>query len=405
MSICLPQAAASPSVGGVPLAEIAERFGTPAYVIDEERVRATCREYGKALGPAEVAYAASAFWCRAMARWVAEEGLSLGVRSEGQLVVAGAAGFPAERILMHAHGRTPAELSSATGYGVSQFVVGSPGEIAQLAEAAGRRLRILLRVNPWLDAPAAPGLSSAREDQGLGFSMVSAEAAAAAETIRALPSVDLAGLYCHLGPNVSSIGLYEAAARRLVAFLAKLGGLSELNLGGGHAVAGRPGDEGLGIAEFAERVGGVVRRSSAAYGIPEPRLTIEPGRAIVGPAGLTLHRVLTVRRGPRTFVVVDGGLGDAAPDGWPVTRVGPPSGASLVPVTVVGGALIPDALLPGDIGPGDLLAVHGTGAYSRALTANDNQQPRPPVIAVRDGHAWPVIRRETDEDVLRRDVG
>jgi diaminopimelate decarboxylase len=181
MSICPPSGGPVPSAGGIPLAEIAERFGTPAYVIDEERVRARCREYGEALGRAEVAYAASAFWCRAMARWVAEEGLSLSVRSEGQLVVAGSAGFPATRILMHAHGRAPAELASATGYGVSRFVVGSPGEAAQLAAVAGeRRPRILLRVNPWVDAPAAPGPSSAREDQWLGLSMVSAEAAAAA---------------------------------------------------------------------------------------------------------------------------------------------------------------------------------------------------------------------------------
>jgi diaminopimelate decarboxylase len=149
----------------------------------------------------------------------------------------------------------------------------------------------------------------------------------------------------------------------------------------------------------------VISRASAAFGIPVPRLTVEPGRAIVAPAGLTLYRVLTVSRGSRTLVVVDGGLGGVSPGGCPVARVGPSSAATAEPVTVVGGALIPDALLPGDIGPGDLLAVPGTGACQHALAPNDNLQPRPPVIAVRDGRAWPVIRRETDEDVLRRDVG
>jgi diaminopimelate decarboxylase len=401
------------SVGGVRLAAIAERFGTPAYVVDEEHIRVRCREFGKAEGLHEVAYAAEAFWCRAMARWIAEEGLSLGVCSEGQLIVAGAVGFPAGRILMHGNGRTLGELSSAMDYGITRFVVDSTSEIAQLAAVAERPQQVLLRVTPGIGAYAGEG-AAAGEDQQFGFS--TASAAAAAARVRALPSLELAGVYCHLGSQVTSIEDYEGAARRVVAFIAKLGGLPELRLSGGPAVLCQPGEQGLDVAEFARRVSGVIRRACSAYAIPVPRLIVEPGRAIVGQAGLTLYRVLAVKRGPRTLVVVDGGMSDSertAPPGGRrhIERVGTPATSPAEPMTVVGrqgeagDVLVLDAMLPGDIRPGDLLAMPCTGAYHHAMASNYNQLARPPVIAVRDGRAWPVIRRETDEDVLRCDVG
>ena len=404
------------SVGGVGLAAIAAKYGTPAYVIDEEHIRARSREYRKAEGLDEVAYAAKAFWCRTMARWIAEEGLSLSICSEGQLIVAGAVGFPAARILMHADGRTLGELSSAIDYGISRFVIDSTSEIAQLAALADRPQQILLRVNPGNDAHLDTAAAATDEDEQFGFSTVSAEAAAAAQRIRALSSLELTGLYCHLGSLVTSIGQYEAVARRMVAFMAKLGGLPELNLGGGQALACQPGDQEPDVGEFARRISGVVRRACSAYGIPVPRLTVEPGRAIVGQAGLTLYRVLAVKRGARTIVVVDGGMSDSerpAPPGGRlhIERVGARTTAPAEPMTVVGrhcqtgDVLAPGALLPGDIRPGDLLAVPCTGAYHHAMASNYNLLTRPPVIAVRDCRAWPVIRRETDEDVLRRDVG
>jgi diaminopimelate decarboxylase len=404
------------SVGGVSLAAIAEKNGTPAYVVDEEHVRARCREYLKAEGLDEVAYAAEAFWCRAMARWIAEEGLSLGAGSEGQLVVAGAVGFPAGRILMHGNGRTLGELSSAIDHGISRFVIDSTNEIAQLAALGDRPRQVLLRVTPGIDAHLGNGTAPGDEDEQFGFSTVSAAAAAAAQRIRALPSLELAGLYCDLGSQGTSIGHYETAARRLVAFMAKLGGLPELNLGSGQTAPCQSEDQGLDVTEFGRRISGVVRRACSAYSIPVPRLTVEPGRAIVGQAGLTLYRVLTVKRGPRMLVVVDGGMNDSerpAPHGdrRHIERVGSPTSAPAEPATVVGrhcragDVLVPDALLPGDIRPGDLLAVPCTGAYHHARASNYNQVARPPVIAVRDGRARPVIRRETDEDVLRRDVG
>jgi diaminopimelate decarboxylase len=407
------------SVGGVRLAEIAEHFGTPAYVLDEEHVRVRCREYAKVMAPHEVAYASKAFWCRAMARWIAEEDLSLDVCSEGELVVASAAGFPAGRILLHGNGKTPQELSAALDYGVGRIVIDSASEARQLAELArlaGRRQQVLVRVTPGVDAHVHRAVTTGTEDQKFGLSIASGEADEVARSILREPFLELAGAHCHIGSQISDLGVFETAARRMVAFVAGLGGLPELNLGGGHAVPYRPGDQGLDVVAFAERIIGAVERECAAHAMAMPRLTVEPGRAIVASAGVTLYRVLAVKRGARTFVVVDGGMSDNPRPAlygsrYHVERVGASGAAHPEPMIVVGrhceagDVLIPDARLPADIGPGDLLAVPVTGAYHHAMASNYNHFARPPVIAVRDGRARPVIRRETEEDMLRRDVG
>jgi diaminopimelate decarboxylase len=409
------------SVGGVRLTEIAERFGTPAYVVDEEHIRARCREYAKAMAPHEVAYAAKAFWCRAMARWIAEEGLSLDVCSEGELAVARAAGFPGHRILLHGNGKTAHELSAALDYGVGRIVADSLGEVRQLAaltDAApsGGRQKVLVRVTPGVDAHVHPAVTTGTEDQKFGLSIASGAAMDEVRRILRQPSLELAGVHCHIGSQITSPDGFEVAARRLVAFMAELGGLPELNLGGGHAVPYRPGEDGLDVATFAERITRVVEQECAAHGIPVPRLTIEPGRAIAGGAGVTLYRVLTVKHGARTFVVVDGGMSDNPRPAlygsrYHIERVGTPQAPGTEPMTVVGrhceagDVLVSDARLPADIRPGDLLAVPCTGAYHHAMASNYNLLARPPVIAVREGQAWPLIRRETEEDMLRRDVG
>jgi len=407
------------SVGGVRLAEIAEHFGTPAYVLDEEHVRARCREYSKVMAPHEVAYASKAFWCRAMARWVAEEDLSLDVCSDGELVVASAAKFPADRILLHGNGKTQQELSVALDYGVGRIVVDSAGEagqLAALAALAGRRQKVLVRVTPGVDAHVHPAVTTGTEDQKFGLSIASGEAAHVARRILREPSLELAGAHCHIGSQISSLDGFETAARRMVAFMAGLGGLPELNLGGGHAVPYRPGDPGLDIAAFAERIAGAVGQECAAHGIAVPRLTVEPGRAIVASAGVTLYRVLTVKHGARTFVVVDGGMSDNPRPAlygsrYHIERAGAPAAGGTEPMTVVGrhceagDVLVSGAHLPTGIRPGDLLAMPCTGAYHHAMASNYNHLTRPPVIAVRAGQAWPLIRRETQADMLRRDVG
>jgi diaminopimelate decarboxylase len=259
-------------------------------------------------------------------------------------------------------------------------------------------------------------VTTGTEDQKFGLSIASGEADEVARRILREPSLELAGAHCHIGSQISGLDAFETAARRMVAFVAGLGGLPELNLGGGHAVPYRPGEQGLDIAAFAERITGAVEQECAAHAMAVPRLTVEPGRAIVGPAGVTLYRVLAVKRGARTFVVVDGGMSDNPRPAlygsrYHAERVGAPAAGRTESMIVVGrhceagDVLVPDAHLPGDIRPGDLLAVPVTGAYHHAMASNYNHFARPPVIAVREGRARPLIRRETDEDMLRRDVG
>jgi diaminopimelate decarboxylase len=414
-----PLTAEPPSlVGGVPLTEIAERFGTPAYVLDEEHVRHRCREYAKAMHPHEVAYAGKAFLCRTMVRWVHEEGLSLDVCSGGELALARSVGFPAERILLHGNGKTPAELAAALDYGVGRIVVDSAAEVARLAALAGdrhHRQQVLVRVTPAVDAHVHQAVTTGVEDQKFGVSLASGAAMDAVRRVLSQPSLELAGLHCHIGSQIGVPDGYETAARRLVAFMAELGGLPELNLGGGHAVAYRPGERGLDVQTFAARVPHAVAQACAAHGIPVPRLTVEPGRAIVGAAGVTLYRVLGVKHGTRTYVVVDGGMSDNPRPAlygsrYAVARAGGQEGMPDQPMTVVGrhceagDVVAADVPLPGDVRPGDLLVVPCTGAYHHSMASNYNLITRPPVIAVRAGRAWPLVRRETEEDLIRRDV-
>ena len=289
MSIWPLTAQPAVSIGSVSLAEIAERYGTPAYVLDEEHVRFRCREYREAMAPHEVAYAGHAFWCRAMARWVAEEGLSLDACSEGELLVAAVAGFPAERILLRGTGKTPRELAAALDYGVGRIVIDSPGEVAQIAALAHQRQRVLVRVIPEFDSPVHQAHTTGTEDQVFGLSIASGAATDVAHRILGQPSLELAGADCHLGSQITSLDGFEAAARRLVAFAASLGGLPELSLGGTHAALSRPGAPGRAITAFAGRITSAIEQECAARGIPVPRLTIEPGGAIVGSAGVTLY--------------------------------------------------------------------------------------------------------------------
>jgi diaminopimelate decarboxylase len=403
------------SVGGVPLTEIAERFGTPAYVLDEEHVRHRCREYRKALHPHHVAYAGKAFLCRAMARWVAEEGLWLDVCSGGELAIARAVGFPPERILLHGNGKTPEDLVAALDYGVGRIVVDSAGEVARLAALAGDRHRpqkVLLRVIPGVDAHVHRAMATGVEDQKFGVSLASGAAADVVRRLRAQPALDLVGLHCHLGSQIDSADPYVTAARRVAGFMAELGGLPELDLGGGHAVAYRPDEHGLDVQTFTDRI--VAAVTDACSGIPVPTMIVEPGRAIVAAAGVTLYRVLAVKHGVRTFVVVDGGMSDNPRPAlygsrYSVARVGP--GGPSRHMTVVGrhceagDVIAADVPLPSDLRPGDLLAVPCTGAYHHAMASNYNQVPRPPVVAVHGGRARPLVRRETFEDLIRRDVG
>ncbi|MFY4718877.1 diaminopimelate decarboxylase [Streptomyces sp. LaBMicrA B280] len=412
------------AVGGVPLAEAADRFGTPVYVLDEAEVRDRCRTYRHAFPDAEVLYAAKAFLCRAMARWMDEEGLGLDVCSAGELELAVTTGFPPERIVLHGNAKTPRDLEAALRLGVGRVVIDSPSEIARLAAAVGPdgKQKVMVRVVPGISAGGHDKIRTGTEDQKFGLSIRDGYALHALTRILDQPNLELTGLHCHLGSQITGVKPYLTAVRRMVGLMARLHGqygvvLPELDLGGGHGIAYRPGEEALDLTSLARKVRAELADACASAGLPVPRLIIEPGRAIAGPAGIALYRVLSVKHtGEHVFVAVDGGMSDNPRPALYGVRyaprlIGRHSAAEPVRTTVVGrhceagDVLAADAELPGDIRPGDLLAVPVAGAYHLSMASGYNLVGRPPVVAVRDGRARLLVRRESLEDIRRRDVG
>ncbi|MGW1728556.1 diaminopimelate decarboxylase [Streptomyces sp. NPDC002306] len=417
-------AAADVEVGGVSLTEAAERFGTPVYVLDEQEVRERCRTYRTAFPGADVVYAAKAFLCRAMVHWVQEEGLGLDVCSGGELALAVTTGFPPEKIVMHGNAKSQEDLSAALRLGVGRIVVDSSSEIAQLAAIApaGTRQKVMVRVVPGIAAGGHAKVRTGTDDQKFGLSLTDGSAQRAVAQILDQPRLELVGLHCHIGSQISSVQPYVEALRRVVEMMAWVRDehgvtLPQLDIGGGHGIAYRPGEESLNIGVLAGRVRAELEESCSRAGLPVPRLTLEPGRAIVGPAGVVVYRVLTVKRtGEHTFVAVDGGMSDNPRPALYGVRYAPRliGRSSDVPprlVTVVGrhceagDVLADDVALPGDVGPGDLLAVPAAGAYHLSMASGYNMVGRPPVVAVSDGDARVLVRRESLDDINRRDIG
>ncbi|MBT2418337.1 diaminopimelate decarboxylase [Streptomyces sp. ISL-22] len=424
-----PASAAEPragelTVGGVPLAEVADRFGTPVYVLDEDEVRERCRTYRQLFPDAEVLYAAKAFLCRAMVHWVAEEGLGLDVCSAGELELAVTTGFPPERIVLHGNAKSPRDLDTALRLGVGRIVIDSPSEIARLAAAVGPggHQKVMVRVVPGISAGGHEKIRTGTDDQKFGLSVTDGHAQHAMARILAQPQLELTGLHCHLGSQITGVRPYLAAVRRMTGLMARLHAqhglvLPELDLGGGHGIAYRPGEPALDLTLLARKVRGELVEACAAAGLTVPRLVIEPGRAIAGPAGIAIYRVLAVKRsGPHTYVAVDGGMSDNPRPALYGVRyaprlVGRPGTAVPAPVTVVGrhceagDVVAADVELPADVRPGDLLAVPAAGAYHLSMASGYNLVGRPPVVAVADSHARLLVRRESLDDIRSRDVG
>ncbi|WP_369215822.1 diaminopimelate decarboxylase, partial [Streptomyces flavofungini] len=394
------------------------------YLLDEGDVRARCRAYREAFGDADVLYAAKAFLCRAMTHWVREEGLGLDVCSAGELELAVTAGFPADRIVLHGNAKSPDDLRAALRLGVGRIVIDSASEIARLAAAVppGSRQKVLVRVVPGIAAGGHAKIRTGTDDQKFGLSIADGSARHAVARILGQPTLELVGLHCHLGSQITTDKPYLCAVRRLVGLMARIRDqhgvpLPELDLGGGYGIAYRPGEQALDVAALARKVRAELAEGCAAAGLPVPRLAVEPGRAIAGPAGVALYRVLAVKRtGTLTFVAVDGGMSDNPRPALYGVRyaprlVGRRSTAGEARVTVVGrhceagDVLAADTPLPADVRPGDLLAVPVAGAYHLSMASGYNLVGRPPVVAVADGHARLLVRRESLDDFRGRDVG
>jgi diaminopimelate decarboxylase len=418
------------SVGGVALADLARTHGTPAYVLDEADFRARAGAFRDAFAGYDVYYAGKAFLSTAVARWVAEEGLHLDVCTGGELSVAERAGFDMARVEFHGNNKALGELERAVELGVGRIVVDSFHEIerlARVAERLGRTQRVMVRVTAGVEAHTHEYIATAHEDQKFGFSITNGAAYDAVQRVLAAPSLELRGLHSHIGSQIFASSGFEVAARRVLALHARIADelgavLPEMDLGGGFGIAYTTQDDPASPAKLAFEMSAIVEHECRALGIEAPRLSIEPGRAIVGPSMCTLYEVGTVKQvaldggAQRTYVSVDGGMSDnirtALYDAdYSCTLAGRRSDAAPVLARVVGkhceagDIVVKDEFLPGDVAPGDLLAVPGTGAYCRSMASNYNHALRPPVVAVRDGESRVVVRRETLDDLLATDVG
>ncbi|MFD6885585.1 diaminopimelate decarboxylase [Streptomyces sp. NPDC059957] len=412
------------AVGGVPLGEIADRFDTPVHVLDEGEVRGRCRTYRAAFPDADVLYAAKAFLSRAVVRWVREEGLGLDVCSAGELELAVTAGFPPERIVLHGNAKSPHDLEAALRLGVGRIVIDSPSEIARIAAAVGPsgRQKVMLRVVPGVSAGGHDKIRTGTDDQKFGLSLTDGGAQHAVTRTLGRPQLELTGLHCHIGSQITEVKPYLVALRRMIGLMARIRDthgpvLPELNMGGGHGIAYRPGEPALELTALARRMRTELVDGCAAAGLPVPRLAVEPGRAVVGPAGVALYRVLAVKHtGGKVFVAVDGGMSDNPRPALYGVRyaprlVGRHSTAEPRTATVVGrhceagDILASGVTLPGDVHPGDLLAVPVAGAYQLSMASGYNLVGRPAVVAVHEGTARLLVRHETLEDYRSRDIG
>lgn len=417
-------AAGSLSVGGVDLVGLAEEFGTPLYVYDEDDLRARCREYRAGFGDG-VAYASKAFLCTAMAKLVAEEGLDLDVATGGELHVALRAGFPPARIVFHGNNKSAVELRAAVEAGVGRIVVDSFDEILRLERLAGDGLpasRVLVRVTPGVEAHTHEFIETGTVDSKFGFGLQNGDAPEAVR--RVLESgLAFAGLHCHIGSQVFRLDSFATAVDRMVGLVREVESwpgatVDELNMGGGLGVRYVSTDEGASIAQYAAVLQELVEKAFAAHAVrSRPKLTVEPGRSIAAPAGLTLYTVGTIKEIPdvRTYVAVDGGMSDNL---RPVTYgaryeafLPGRAGADRPRVATVAGkhceqgdVLVRDAHLPADVTVGDILATPVTGAYAQSMASNYNKILRPAVVFVSNGSARLVVRRENPEDLVRLDV-
>lgn len=415
-------------IGGCDTVDLAGKFGTPLYVMDETLIRKRCREFVEAFRasglPFQVAYASKAFCVMAMCRIVEEEGMSLDVVSDGELYTALKAGFPPQRIHFHGNNKTPQELEMAIDAGIGCFVVDNFVELHMLNAIAGEKrhkANILLRITPGVDAHTHEYISTGQTDSKFGFDLQNGSAKEAVREAIALPNIELLGVHSHIGSQIFEVGGFKLAVEKMTRFAVQMRDefgviFSVLNLGGGFGIRYVDGDTPLPVAEYVQAITETVRDEFGKHGYPLPEIWTEPGRSIVGDAGTTLYTVGTYKDipGVRKYVAVDGGMTDnprpalyqAEYEAMLANR-GNEENEEVVSIAgkccESGDMLIWDVSLP-QVRTGDLLAVACTGAYNYAMASNYNRLRRPAVVFVKDGQADVVVERETYDDLVQNDV-
>jgi len=423
------------SIAGITAKTLAKEFGTPTFFIDEADFRERARAWDKALKDAfgshagTVYYASKAFICTEVARWIKEIGIGIDVSTGGEMAVALAGSIDPSKIEVHGNNKSLGEIEKAISVGVEAIVIDSLYEIERVAEAAkkaGKVQRVLLRITPGIQAHTHESIATAHEDVKFGFSIASGAAWAAIAAVRTHPSLELRGVHAHIGSQIFGYKSFEILSERLISLLAQYrdefkSELPELDLGGGFGIAYMPGDETVDPHEAMNALAAAVTKNCATHNLQIPRVSIEPGRAIVGPTMFTLYEVGTVKdvtleNGThRRYISIDGGMSDNIRPSlygaeYTTILANRTSTAPYVSSRLVGkhcetgDIVIREIDLPDDIVPGDLLAVPATGAYGRSMASNYNHVPRPPVVAVKDGKARVIVRRETEADLLRLDI-
>lgn len=417
------------TLAGVDTVELAKQFGTPLYAFDEELIRNNIREFKKSIdenysGNGLVSYASKAFCCKEMYRICKQEGIGVDVVSGGELYTALSVDFPAKKISFHGNNKTLDELEYAVENNVGRIIVDNIYELKNLSRIAsekGKTVGIMLRIKPGIDAHTHNFIMTGQIDSKFGFALETGEAMAAVKLALETPCVELKGLHCHIGSQIFDIDPFELAAKVMLDFYKTIkvetgAELDELNLGGGFGIKYLESDSPRPFADYMRQVATVVKEKCAELELQVPAILIEPGRSVVGAAGMTLYTVGAVKNIPdiRTYVSVDGGMADNPryalyQSDYEVVCANKASLPRTQTVTVAGkccesGDLIQENTALQFVEPGDILAVLSTGAYNYSMASNYNRIPRLPCVFIKDGNARVVVKRETYEQLVQNDI-
>mgnify|MGYP004511109075 FL=1 len=417
------------TIGGLDTVELVKKHGSPLYVMDENVIRQNCADFRDAIekyydGNGLCIYASKAFCCKEMCRIIDDEKCGLDVVSGGEIYTARAAGFPMERVFFHGNNKSREELELALDSGVGRIIVDNISELEllnSLCVSMNKRASIYMRIKPGIDAHTHSFIRTGQIDSKFGFALETGEALDAVKKAVSYGNIDLVGFHCHIGSQIFELEPFTAAADVMIGFIAlaeKECGVKicELDLGGGFGIRYTDEDKPRAYTEFIDSASAAVKAACKAHGVAMPKIMIEPGRSIVGPAGITLYTVGAVKHIPniRTYVSIDGGMGDnpryilysSKYDLIVANKADLPKTET---ITLAGkccesGDLIQENALTQPVEVGDIMAVTATGAYNYSMASNYNRIPRLPVVMVKDGVDRTIIRRETYEDLIRLDV-
>ncbi len=417
------------TVGGMDAVELAEKYGTPLYLLDERTIRGHCRTFQQSIddnygGKGLAVYASKALNCKEMCRIIKEEGLGIDVVSGGELYTALSVDFPPEKIVFHGNNKTADEIKMALKSGVGRIVVDNLTElrtIEKMANELGKKPGVMIRIKPGIDAHTHNFIRTGQIDSKFGFALETGEAFEAVREVLEQKNVTLKGVHCHIGSQIFEIEPFKAAAEVMLGFIAKFKNelsyeIKELNLGGGFGIRYLKDDDAKLYKTFMEQVSVTVKETCAGLGLNIPFIMIEPGRSIVGPAGTTLYTVGAVKTIPgiRNYVSVDGGMTDNPryilyQSEYSVAVANKINEPADYVATVAGrccesGDLVQENTKIQTPEPGDILAVFCTGAYNYSMASNSNRVPKPPIVMISEGKSKVIVKRETYEDLVKNDI-